>query len=527
MFTSLVRNIVISGIAYSVISLVGLVLAPFLIATYGLAGYGQILLARLFQPSANFAFLDLGIADAATRTVAAARHDGRWEEAASAVTLLALMALAVSALFAAFMVATAWAMPGWMGIAPDQQAGFTRVMLLTAALQPALFLSLVFEGTLKGFEHFRGLRSCEVVSALIYGGLALAFGLSGWGPNWVAVGLLIGLSVRFLMVATFALASLRAAGVRATRWSRETRTSVFRWSRLMLANRILGAFQTQIASPLIGLLLGPAAVGAFDAAVRLPRFVKSILSLLSTTVLPVSAGLKARADKGALRRLGNYGILAAVTISAPPALFAMAYSRSLMEYWIGDVAIDFWGWQSAMFVPALLNVVLSFGGGILLADVVASTRLNRLAMWQVGLQLVLSLALLPWFAQWTFVIGQVASVAIVFPFQFAAIRQSLDLGDRLLRQFLLLIAFTGLAALGLRLLVPAPSLPALIALAAGFVPATWAILLWLLLGRDERGALLARLKTRAARPAPAGAGLRDGAEGLPDDRGLADGRSSK
>lgn len=523
MFTSLARNIVITGIAYSVISVVGLVLAPFLIAVYGLAGYGQILLARLFMPTTSFAFLDLGMADAVTRAIASARHDGKWDEAASAVTLLTLMALAVSAFFIAVMVATAWAMPDWLGIAPDQQAGFTRVMLLTAALQPALFLSLVFEGTLKGFEQFKRLRSCEVTSALIYGGLAVAFGLGGWGPNWVAVGLLIGLSVRFLMVATFAIGSLRAAGVRATRWSPAIRASVFRWSRLMLANRILGAFQAQIASPLIGLLLGPAAVGAFDAVVRLPRFAKSILSLLSTTVLPLSAGLKARADKDALRRLGNIGILAAVTISAPPTLFAMAYSRSLLDYWIGAVAVDFWGWQSAMFLVSLLNVVLSFGGGILLADVVASTKLNRLAAWQVGLQLALSLALLPWFQQWTFVIGSVAASAIVFPLQFAAIRHALDLGDRLLKQFLLLTAFTGLAALGLRLLVPAPSLPGLIALAAGFVLATWAILPWVLLGRDERKMLFARLKAHAARPAPASAALpfstaQDMIEGVADEK---------
>jgi len=509
MFAALARNVVISGIAYSVISLVGLVLAPFLIGIYGLAGYGQILLARLFMPSASFAFLDLGMADAVTRAVASARHDGKWDEAASAVTLLTLMALTVSAFFAMLMVATAWAMPGWMAISPDQQPGFTRVMLVTAALQPALFLSLVFEGTLKGFEQFKRLRSCEVASALIYGGLALVCGLERWGPNWVAVSLLVGLSVRFAMVATFALAALRAAGVRPRGWSPAIRAGVFRWSRLMLANRILGAFQTQIASPLIGLLLGPAAVGAFDAVVRLPRFVKSLLSLLSTTVLPVSAGLKARADKASLKRLGNYGILAALVISAPPTLFAMAYSKSLLDYWIGAVTTGFWGWQSAMFVVTLLNVVLSFGGGILLADVVASTRLNRLAFWQVVVQLVLSLALLPWFAQWTFVIGQVGAAAIIFPLQFAAIRDALGLGDRILRQFLLLTAATGLAALGLRLLVPDPSLPVLIVLAGLFVAATWAALPWLLLSRDEREQLRIRLGLRFF-------GARDMVEGGPE-----------
>ena len=529
MFASLARNVVITGIAYSVISVVGLVLAPFLIATYGLAGYGQILLARLFQPSASFAFIDLGISEAVTRVVAAARHDRQWDEASSALTLLTLMALAISAALAAFVVATAWAMPGWMGIAPDQIPGFTRVLLLTAAMQPALFLSLVFEGTLKGFERFKQLRLCEVTSALVYGGLAVAFGLGGWGPNWVAAGLLAGLLLRFLMVAGFAIAALAAEGAGLSRWSRATRDSVFRWTRVMLANKILGAIQSHIAAPLIGLLLGPAAVGAYDAVTRLPRFVKSLLSLLSTTVLPVSAGLKARADHGALRRLGNYGILGALLISAPPTLFAMAYSHSLLEYWIGAVAAGFWGWQSAMFLVTLLNVALSFGGAILLADVVASSALNRLALWQTLLQLVVALALLPLFAQWTFVIGQVVAVAAVFPFQFAAIRRALDLGDRLLKQFLLLTAVTGLAAFGLRLLVPAPSLPGLVALAAGFMLATWASLPWLILRRDERDQLLARLRLRAARPAPAGADLRfsgagDMIESVPDDRSRTNGR---
>lgn len=524
MFASLARNIVITGIAYSVISLVGLVLAPFLIAVYGLGGYGQILLARLFLPSASFAFLDLGIAETATRVVAAARHDGKWAEAARALSLLTVMALAVSAILALFMVATAWAMPGWLSIAPDQSAGFTRVMLLTAAIQPILFLSLLLEGAIKGFERFKQLRLCEVTSAVVYGGLALAAGLGGWGANWVAVALLAGLFVRFLIVAMFAIRALRAAGFRAGRWTRATRDDVAGWSKVMLANKILGTIQSQIASPLIGLLLGPAAVGAFDAAVRLPRFAKTIFSLLSATVLPVSAGLMARDDSAALKRLGSYGILAALAISAPPLLFAMVFSHSLMEHWIGAVASGFWAWQSALFLVALLNVALSFGGSILLADRAAATALNRLTLWQVALQLVLSLALVQAFAQWAFVIGQVASVVAVFPFQFAAIRRSLGLDNRLLRQFLLLGAFTGLAAFALRLLVPAPSLPELIALAAGFGLVVWGIAPWLLLARDERDQLFARLPGRRAAAPAAGlhyAKARDMIEIGPEDQGLA------
>ena len=504
MFASLARNIVITGIAYSVISVVGLVLAPFLIGLYGLGGYGQILLARFLLPSASFGFLDLGIGETATRTIGVSRENGDWDHAASVLSLLCGMALSISAVTALLMIATAHLLPGWMSIAPGQSAGFTNVILLTAALQPVLFLSLVFEGVLKGFERFRRLRLCEISSSAVYATLAVSFGLGGWGPNWVSVALLAGLTVRFVIVFLSALPLLRAAGVRLRGWTRETRGDVLHWSLVMLANKTLGTLQTQAASPLIGLMLGPPAVGAFDAVVRLPRFAKSVFSLLSSTVLPVSAALKARADANALRLLGSYGILAALTISLPPMLFAMAYSHSFLKYWIGSAVVGFWGWQSAMFLVSMLNVAISFGGAILLADRDASSTLNRLTFWQVAIQLVLSVALVPFFAQWAFVVGQVVSVILLFPLQFAAVRRALGLGPDLLRQFLLLVATAGVIALGLRLIIPNPSPVILLLLGMVSVGLAWAVFPWVLLRDGERRALFDRLRARLGR-APASA----------------------
>ena len=174
----------------------------------------------------------------------------------------------------------------------------------------------------------------------------------------------------------------------------------------------------------------------------------------------------------------------------------MAYSESLLHYWIGDAVTAFWGWQSAMFVATLLNVTLSFGGAILLADAAASAALTRLSAWQIGLQVILSLALLPVLHEWAFVLGQVVAAALVFPLQFAEIRRRLGLGDRLLRQALLLAGFAALAALGLRLLLPAPGLAGLIALAIGYGLMVWGLLPWLLLDPGERSGLFARLKAR-------------------------------
>jgi O-antigen/teichoic acid export membrane protein len=492
MFRSLAKNVLISGMAFAVISLIGLFLAPFLIAAYGLAGYGQILLARLFLPTSVFVFLDFGMGETATRTVATANSDGKWAEAARGLTLLGAIALAVSAALALIMVIVAWRLPDWLSIAPDQRSGFTTVILVTAGLQPLLFLSIVLEGTLKGFESFKQLRFCEIVAGLIYAALAVGAGVAGLGPNWVSAGLLASLVLRFGLVAIAAIGLLRGRKVRPTRWCAQTRREIFHWSGLMLVSRVMGTLQGQVAQPLIGLLIGPAAVGAFDAVTRLPRAAKSMLGLVSGTVLPLAAGLKARSDAASLKRLGTYGILVVFLIGIPPLVFAMVYSSPILHYWIGDQVAGFWGWQSAMFAASIMSVAMGFGGTILLADRTAAAMLNRLAFLQVGLQIVLSLALVSELDQWAFVAGQVASIGLVFPSQFALIRRTLGLERRLVLQFIAINAISGGVAALLCFLIPEPGPVLLVALAAGFSLVMLPALAALMLTRSERELLVER-----------------------------------
>jgi O-antigen/teichoic acid export membrane protein len=498
MFRSLAKNILISGMAYAVISLIGLFLAPFLIAAYGLAGYGQVLLARLFLPTSTFAFLDFGIGETATRLVATANSDGDWPEAARGLTLLGAIALAASTALGLAVLLVAWRLPDWLSIAPDQRPGFTLVMLATAALQPVLFLSMIFEGALKGFESFRRLRSCEIAAGLFYAALAIGAVAAGLGPNWVAAGLLASLALRFALVAVAASRSLRARRVGPARWSARTRTEIFRWSRLMLYGKSLGTLQSQVAQPLIGLLIGPAAVGAFDAVTRLPRAAKSIFGLMSGTVLPLAAGLKARADAASLKRLGAYGILVGLLAAVPPLVFAMVYSRALLHYWIGEEVTGFWGWQSAMFAVSIMSVAVSFGNSILLADRAAATRMTALSFLQVALQIALSLALVGTLDQWAFVVGHAASAALVFPAQFELIRRTLGLDLRLPLQFAAILAVSSGAALAFHYFAPQPGPVLFVLLACAFGLVVLPALAAVVLRRSERLHLAARLRAQFA-----------------------------
>lgn len=499
MFRRLGRNIAITGFAYSIVSLIGLLIAPFLISVYGLGGYGQILLARLFLPSASFGFLDLGIGETATRTVAASVESKDWEHAGRTLTLVAVMALLVSGAGALIVTALAWQLPLWFSIERSESYGFTAILLVTAALLPCLFLSLIVEGILKGFQRFSQVRTIEVVSSLLYAGLAVGAGLSGLGPNWVAAALLISLSIRFLWMSVGAWSALRAHKVPLRRARRGSSGEVIGWSRLMFSNKVLGTIQTQVAAPLIGFMVGPAAVGAFDAVVRLPRFAKSILGLLSLTVLPVATGLKTSGDVGSLRRLGSVGTLAAMILSAPPLVFAAAYSDMILLYWIGSAAVPFWGWQAAMFSIPLFSAAISFGASMLLSDREASAAMNRLTLVQVVLQLLLSIALVPVLDQWAFALGQVASVTLLFPFQLRKVILSLDLDRRLPLRLAALVGISGLIATAAKLAVPTPSFPLLLLLSGIYLAVILIAATFAILDKGERAAAFEQLRRLAKR----------------------------
>lgn len=485
MFAALARNVALTGITYIIVSLVGLLLAPVLIAAYGVAGYGQIILARIFLPSAAFGFLDLGVGENATRLVATARAKGNWLAAGQGIAVLCVISLATSIVAACAIALTAGHISDWLSIPSAQQNGFASVLRITAALLPFLFLSLIAEGIIKGFENFGQLRSCEVASALTFGGATLMLVDGGYDANAICLAFLWGVTLRAAMATFFAFGICRANSLRLAQYDRSVRQDIFAWSRTMLSNKILGVVQTQMASPLLGVLVGPAAVGLFDAIVRIPRFAKSIFALTSSTVVPLAARLQAGDEAGAVSKLGLVGTLTAFVLFAPVTVMAMAFGEPIIHHWLGRAIEPYWYWLSLMLFVPLLSVSTSFGGSMLLANHAAVKRLNRLATIQIILQIGVSLALLSFVSPWSFVIGQVASMFVIYPFQINLIRRELAIGSGLFRWLsIIFVSSLGVAFL-CRASVPEPGLIDLVLILGGASTVWTAALIALMIKPDQ------------------------------------------
>lgn len=489
MFARLARNIAISGVAFGVIGVIGLALAPILIAAYGFAGYGQILLARMVLPSGTFAFLEFGTSETATRIVATAREDRNWRYASGTLVFLSVLVFVVVVPIAIALAIFAPDLTRMLSIPTEQADGFSQVLVITAALLPFLFFSLIFEGVLKGFEDFKRQRSCEVSSAVIYAVLSVVFVVYDFGANWIAGALLVGLSARFVMAAYFALNALRKAGATASVWTRNQRYLVMKWSQIMLVNKLIGSVQGQSVQPLLGFIFGPVAVGAFDAVARLPRFVKSVLGLLNVVLLPMATGLFAKNDSLGVQRLGQVGILTVMILTWPIIGVMMASSAPILKIWLGDQVSANWGWQALLFVVPMLNVVWSFGANIILAQQSGAVQSNRIVAVQVVIHLTLSFLMLKWLNEWAFAVGLVASSLLLFPLQMRLLATWLGFDRRFYGAMARQTIIIGIMCVPTALIATSDSLPEIaIAVAIVTLPFIWLGSYFGVLSPDQRGA---------------------------------------
>lgn len=446
MLRSLFQNIAISAVAFIAVSLVGLILVPILIRSYGLEGFGTISLARLFMPTAVLGVLDFGFGETTTQAVAQSRCANEWKRGSRLIALASYSAACIGSIAGILLIILSTWLPEWLLLKESEQSSMANILRATGFSLPFQFISLVTDGILKGFERFASLRLLEVITALTYT-IVVLFVIHSNGSvelvcyALIAVNLLrsiIGIVVARNLITPHWICPLTLQG--------EERKWFQKMTKTMAVNKVLGASQTQIAPLAIGLMFGPQGAGTYDAISRLPRAIKSILGLLSSTVLPVAARLEGSADKNGLRRIGQAGVIVVGIIALPPVICAMVFSKTILTLWIGAEFATMWAWQAAMFLIPGLTVLLSFGGTALLVRSQVVSAMNRWTALQVMLQFSLAGLALPWFGELSFIFGQVLAVAITFVPQLKIVCSELCVPATVLHR--LVKIFLGLVFLG-------------------------------------------------------------------------------
>lgn len=445
MFRRLAHNTAISAVAFFITSMVGLVLTPILVGAYGLAGLGLIGLARTMLPNGVLTLIDFGMSEVAVQATARARQTGQWAPAGGQLALLALAALAIGLLAGALLVLAHQEIPLLVKAPPSYVDAFAGVVLCTGLVLPILFLSLSAEGVLKGYEHYGLVRSLEVLSTCAYAGGVIAAVLTGRSFEWACYAYLIAQTCRALAAISLAGWTLLRNKVLLRRWTAADRAEVISRCVQLGYGRILGSLQGQAPPVFIGMLWGASAVGVYDILTRLPKVAKAVLGLINSTLLPVAVRLEASENKAGIRKLGETGVLIILLVTLPVCSACMIFSKEILQFWIGpDVAGD-WAWQSLMFLLPVSAAIIGFGSVALLARQDIVRKLNQITTVQVVLQLAVSFGATYVFEQKSFILGQIMSLAITFPWSLAVIRRAQGLSLRPYYWILWALALLGLA----------------------------------------------------------------------------------
>lgn len=495
MLRKLLADTAITAAAFLVASVVGLLLVPVLIRAYGLSGFGLIVLARLLLPAGALGILDFGISEIATQAVATACASGGWSTARVRLRLLAMMTVALMTVIA---TATFFLVPQinvWFKVPPEAHESFMYLLRATAIALPGLFVGLLAEGIIRGFQRFSILRVTEVGLTLIY---ATAVLIGAWLDRtyvWPAWAFLAMQVVKAIIFGVLALRLLPRGG--RVEFGAVATLYVWERARLLFTARILGNLQHQIPTLLIGLIVGPAAVGIYDSILRLPKFAKSALAVIGSTVMPAAIRLDAAGDHGRLQAIGRVTISVLPWLIFPPLAAVAAFSGDVLNLWLGPEFVRYAPWLAVFLLVPAFNTIISFQNNTLLNRPEYLRGNNRIALVQSVLQLILSLVLVRWLAQNAFILGQVVATISVFVWQIRLGHACLHPPRQLRRRFFTFVLLTVLAVLASIAVVPTPvfhsALGSLVAIAVAMALA-WGIATCCFLTSEGRGTLRAMIR---------------------------------
>jgi O-antigen/teichoic acid export membrane protein len=294
------RNSFFGLLGFAVPVLVLLISYPVLIRHLGMARLGIYLLAT--SMSGALAFLDAGFSAATLKFIAEDLAQGRRQSAAE--VLAASMWFYGAAGLAGGLVLAA-ASPWLVGVFKIQP-GLRGEALWTfrlASVQFAVFFMLtVFISLFKGMHRFHlSTLSLSLLSVLTYGGAVLAVLFAHAGLMGITA---VGVAANAMVLAGSAVVGLRLCGTAGihpftARPSWEVYKRMLGFGSAMLINGFASLLQNQIQRYIIGIALGPAAVGIYQTASVAPGKIHAAVNAATEVMFPLSAGAS---DRRSLRR---------------------------------------------------------------------------------------------------------------------------------------------------------------------------------------------------------------------------------
>src|SRR5882757_1988593 len=144
MIKRLIQNTIVSTVAFGAAALLGLIVIPVIIRTWGVTEFGLIVITRLLLPSGMMAVLDLGLSEVATQVVARAREHRDWDRVGRQLSFLTVLSIPLALLLSAAIWLCTPYLVVLMKVDPAHVGKFTEILHYTALANLVLVPALVW-----------------------------------------------------------------------------------------------------------------------------------------------------------------------------------------------------------------------------------------------------------------------------------------------------------------------------------------------------------------------------------------------
>lgn len=330
----IITNTLANGIAQFTAMATALVFMPLLIRTFGVANYGLYMLASTIGGYASI--LDLGVG--ATLVKRVAEHTAKDERGPLGRFISTALSfyLVIGVIVGAGVAALAFFSGHAFHVTADQ-ARLLRNMLLVIAASSLWSWPMATSGyVLAGLQRYTITARTALVVALGNLAAALIVVVFHDGPlTLLAINSVVGLAGGIWNTwAAFHEVGATAVSPRAA--DREVFRSIlsFSWPIFVIQVSVLVIYQ-QTDRLLIGIFLGAAAIGLYEAAGKFQGLMVQLISFTNSAVMPMASQLQAEERSSALQTLFLRGSKYVSLLIYPVVTALLVLARPIIVHWLG------------------------------------------------------------------------------------------------------------------------------------------------------------------------------------------------
>jgi O-antigen/teichoic acid export membrane protein len=357
------RGVVLNVTTTFVVSLTGFAVTAFLIGRLGADAFGAwVLIAALLAYSS---ILDFGVGLTVMRFVAEVAHLPGRDDANRIISTALVVFSCVGLVVFAAGVTFAPQVADLFGLSAHERGEFIDAFRISCAALAVTFPSAVWTAVLQGLHDFGRLNMWMSGQALLVAAGQVA--VVALGHGLVALALVGAAGSVALLVAKRWTA--RTHGIRTSPrgFDMPTLRRIVAVSSWVFLLNVSGRLILETDAILIGVILGPAAVAAYQVALGPATAVRKTADQFNAVSLTAAASLRAQDDRARLRALLTEATRAVICVFLPCMALLAAWGDELLRLWVGEEFTSSYPTLLVLTVGILAIAVQGTAGQVLLA----------------------------------------------------------------------------------------------------------------------------------------------------------------